>query len=288
MKTRKVILSIFLISNSLLLLAQVNPVNINLRSNGNRLDAKLYQAEKVISPPTLILLHGFPGNANSPYGLADKLAINGINVLVFNYEGSFNSEGTFSWENCMNDIGEAISFLKQEKNIEQFAIDTSKIIVCGCSIGAALALSAAVHNSEIKKIIAVVGGNDLSIYLQKMKKDSVFRTALEKRIASAAIPNGPIKGDSAYIHNYFNLIIPNYEYFDIIKNADRFSNKNILFITAWLDTTVPMEEFIIPVYRYLKNMSPELVSIKAFETDHYFTNKRDELANSIADWTKSK
>jgi uncharacterized protein len=288
MKTREAILSIFLISNSLLLLGQVNPVNINLKSNGNRLDAKLYQAEKVISPPTLILLHGFPGNANSPYGLADKLAINGINVLVFNYEGSFNSEGTFSWENCINDIDEAISFLKQEKNIEQFAIDTSKIIVCGCSIGAALALSAAVHNSEIKKIIAVVGGNDLSIYLQKMKKDTVFRTALEKRIAAVAIPNGPIKGDSAYIHNYFDQIIPNYEYFDIIKNADRFNNKNILFITAWLDTTVPMEEFIIPVYRHLKNMNPELVSIKAFETDHYFTNKRDELANSIADWTKSK
>jgi predicted alpha/beta-fold hydrolase len=288
MKTRKALLSIFLISNSLLLLAQLNPVSIDLRSNGNRLDAKFYQVEKVNSPPTLILLHGFPGNANSPYGLAEKLTKNGINVLVFNYEGSFNSEGTFSWENCMNDIGEAISFLKQEKNIQQFSIDTSKIIVCGCSIGAALALSAAVHNSEIKKIIAVVGGNDLSIYLQKMIKDPAFRTALEKRIAASVNPNGPIKGDSVYIHNYFGQIMHKYEYFDIIENAENFKNKDILFITAWLDTTVPMEEFIIPVYRHLKNMNPELVSIKAFETDHYFTNKRDELANSITDWTKSK
>ncbi len=288
MKTRKSLVSIFLFCNSLLLLAQLNPVNVDLRNNGNKLDAKFYQVENVISPPTLILLHGFPGNSNSPYGLAERLIKNGINVLVFNYEGSFDSEGTFSWENCMNDIGVAISFLKQKNNIQRFSIDTSKIVVCGCSLGAALALSAAVQNPEIRKIIAVVGGNDLSIYLQKMKKDPAFRTALEKRIAASVIPNGPIKGDSAYIHNYFGQIMSNYEYFDLIENDAKLKNKDILFITAWLDTTVPMEEFIIPVYRNLKKINPELVSIKAFETDHYFTDKRDDLANSITEWIKSK
>jgi len=80
----------------------------------------------------------------------------------------------------------------------------------------------------------------------------------------------------------------NDEYFDLIKNAERLKSKEILFITGWLDTTVPMEEFIIPTYRHLKNMNPEFVSIKALETDHYFTNKRDELANSITEWIKSK
>jgi fermentation-respiration switch protein FrsA (DUF1100 family) len=266
----------------------VNPVSIDLRNNGVKLDAKFYAAGKGSSTPTVILLHGYPGNAGSPYGLAERLNKNGMNTLVFNYEGSFNSEGIFSWENCMNDIGVALSFLKQKNNIKQFSIDTSKIIVCGCSLGAALALSAAVHNSEIRKLIAVVGGNDLSIYLQKMKRDPVFRTALEKRIASAGMPNGPIKGDSAYIHNYFDRIISNYEYFDLIKNAEKLKNKEILFITGWLDTTVPMEEFIIPTYRHLKNMNPESVSIKAIETDHNFTNKRDELADSISEWIKGK
>ncbi len=211
-----------------------------------------------------------------------------MNILVFNYEGSFNSEGIFSWENCMTDAGVAISYLKQKTNIQQFAIDTSKIIVCGCSLGAAFALSAAVHNPDIKKIIAVAGGNDLSIYLQKMNRDPVFRTALEKRIAAATIGNGPIRGDSAYIHDYFGRIMSEYEYFDLIKNAEKLKDREILFITGWLDTTVPLEEFIIPTYRHLKNMNPEFVSIRAFETDHYFTNKRDELANSISEWVKSK
>lgn len=273
---------IILYSNSILLLAQEGPFSIDLSNNGNKLDAKFYSANKVVSQPTLILLHGYPGNADSPYGLAERLSKSGINILVFNYEGSFKSEGTFSWENCIMDIGAANSFLRQGKNMHQFSIDTSKIIFCGCSQGAALALSAAVHNTEIRNIIAVAGGNDLSIYLQKMNKDPVFRTALEKRIASWGKPD--IRGDSAYIHNYFDQIIPNYEYFDLIKNAEKLRNKGILFITGWLDTTVPMEEFIIPAYRNLKTLCPRSVSIKALETDHNFTNARDELANSIMEW----
>jgi len=288
MKTLTFLLLVILTGSSMQLASQVNPVSIDLRNNSFKLDAKFYAADKGFSAPTVILLHGFPGNANSPYGLAERLNKNGINILVFNYEGSFNSEGTFSWENCMNDIGAAISFLKQKRNIQQFSIDTSKIIVCGCSLGAALALSTSVHNSEIRKIIAVAGGNDLSIYLQKMKRDPAFRTALEKRIAVAAIPNGPIKGDSVYIHNYFDRIMSDYDYFDLIKNAEKLKDREILFITGWLDITVPMEEFIIPAYRHLKTLNPESVSIKAIETDHFFTNKRDELANALTEWIKSK
>lgn len=227
-------------------------------------------------------MHGYPGNADSPYGLAERLSKSGINILVFNYEGSFNSEGTFSWENCMMDIGAALSLLRQEKNIQQFSIDTSKIIVCGCSQGAALALSAAVHNTELRNIIAVAGGNDLSIYLQKMNRDPVFRSAFEKRVVTSGKSN--IRGDSAYIHDYFSQVMPNYEYFDLIKNAEKLKNKEIFFITGWLDTTITMEEFIIPSYRKLKTLYPKSVSIKALEIDHNFTNARNELANTIIEW----
>lgn len=284
MKTLKIILLLFLTGSSLQLLSQINPVSIDLRSNGVKLDAKFYPTGKGYSAPTVILLHGYPGNANSPYGLAERLNKNGMNILVFNYEGSFKSDGVFSWENCMTDVGVALSFLKQKNTIRQFAIDTSKIFVCGCSMGAAIALSAAVHNPEIRKIIAVAGGNDISIYLQKMNRDPAFLAAMEKRITAPTLNNGPIRGDSAYVHSYVSRIMTNYEYFDLIKNAEKLKDREILFITGWLDTTVPLEEFIIPAYRHLKALNPEVVSIKALETDHFFTNQRDELANVITDW----
>lgn len=285
-KMKTTLIVFLLVVQSVIVHAQVQPVSANFNNNGNKLNAKFWQAGKGISSPTVILLHGFPGNASSPYGLAEKLNSLGMNVLSFNYEGSFNSGGVFSWENCMADVGAAISFLKQKKTIEQFAIDTSKITVCGCSLGAAFALSSAVHNPEIHNVIAVVGGNDLSIYLQRMKHDPAYRDVFIKRIAKSGASG--IRGDSAYIHQYFDQIIPEYEYFDLVKNGDKLKNRQIFFIAAWLDTLVPMEEFILPTYRHLRKLNPEGVSIKAIETDHSFTNARDELSATITAWIKSK
>lgn len=280
MKT--ILLVLFLSFQTVFVHAQVQPVIVDIYNNGNKLDAKFWHAGNATFPPTVILLHGFPGNEPSPYSLAEKLNSKGLNVLCFNYEGSFKSEGVFSWENCLADVGAAVSFLKQKKTMEQFAVDTSKITVCGTSLGASFALSAALHNPEIKSLIAVVGGNDLSVYLQNMKNDPAYRNAFEKRVKKSA--GSFVRGDSAYVHNLFDELIPKYEYFDVIKNADKLKDRQIFFITAWLDTLVPIETFILPTYRHLKKLYPAGVSIKAIETDHSFTNARDELANTITDW----
>jgi len=264
--------------------SQTLPVKINLISNGNKLNAKFYPVESDKPLPTVILLHGFPGSGNNPLGLAEGLNKRGINVLVFNYQGTFDSEGLFNFNNCWNDIGVALNYLNQKKNIQQFAIDTARIIICGYSLGGSLALTAAVHNPEIKKIIAIAGGNDQSIYLKKMADNPAYRKGFEKRIASQCSPNGPIKGDSAYFHQYFETIIPDVDNYDLLKNADKLKNQNILFLFGWLDNEIPMEEYIIPVYRQLKKLKAENVQIKGFETDHYFSNAKDELTNAITDW----
>jgi len=278
-----VFILIVLISNTF---SQVKPVNIELYSNDNKLNARFYPADKGISSPAVILLHGFPGNDKNPLGLAERLNKRGINVLVFNYQGTFDSEGLFNFNNCWNDIGVALNFLNQKKNIQQFAIDTARIIICGYSLGGSLALTAAVHNPEIKKIIAIAGGNDQSVYLKKMIADPIYRTAFEKMIASMSGPTGPIKGDSIYFHHYFDKIMPDVDNYDLIRNADKLKNREILFVVGWLDTTIPMEEFIIPLYRHLKKLNPEIVTIKALETDHSFSNTRDELTDAIIEWLK--
>jgi fermentation-respiration switch protein FrsA (DUF1100 family) len=267
--------------------SQTIPVKIDLISNGHTLKAKFYPVGSKKPSPTVILLHGFPGNDNNPLGLAERLNNNEINVLVFNYQGTFESQGLFNLENCQNDIGIALDFLKQKNNIRQFAIDTSRIIICGYSLGGSMALTAAIHNSEIKNIISIAAGNDQAIYLKKMAADQAFRTIFEQRIAGLYGPKGPINGDSIYLHNYFDKIIPDVNNYDLVINADKLKNRDILFLAGWQDNTIPLEEYIIPVYRQLKNLGSENVSIKAFDTDHSFGNVMDELTNSIVDWSKN-
>jgi hypothetical protein len=148
-----------------------------------------------------------------------------------------------------------------------------------------MALTAAIHHSEIKNIISIAGGNDQAIYLKNMASNPAYRTIFEKRIAGLYSPKGPVKGDSIYLHNYFDKIIPDLDHYDLVINADKLLNREILFLTGWQDNSIPMEEYIIPVYRQLMNLGAENVYIKAFDTDHYFGNVMDELANSIATWS---
>jgi pimeloyl-ACP methyl ester carboxylesterase len=264
--------------------AQTVPVKIDLVSNGNELNAKFYPVERGIPSTTVILLHGFPGNDNNPLGLAERLNKNRINILVFNYQGTFISEGVFNFENCENDIGVALDFLKKKENVQQFFIDTSRIIICGYSLGSSLALTAAVHNPEIKNIVAIAGGNDQYIYLKKMADNPAYRKGFEQRIASLYSPNGPIKGDSVYLHQYFETIIPDVDNYDLVKNADKLKNRNILFLFGWLDNTIPVEEYILPVYRQLKILKAKNVQMRGFDTDHSYGNVMEELTNSISEW----
>jgi len=286
MKTARSLLILIplLILPYLSLMSQSGPVEVDLRSNGNKLNAFFYPTDDKNSP-TLVLVHGFPGNNKSPLGLAEKLNAAGIKILVFNYQGSFSSEGTFNNENSIQDIVEAISFLKQEKTIQQFEIDTSNIVLCGYSFGSASALTAALYHPEIRKIISI-GGYDYSVDYKKMRSDSAYRETFEKRISGSFSPNGPINLDMESFHHYNDSIILNVDYYDLVKNAEKLMDREILFIAGWLDKMALIEENVLPLYRQLKKLNSEVVSIKVFDTNHGFGNVKDDLIKVIVDWTK--
>ena len=278
------ILITLLISPCLSLMPQSGPVKVDLVSNGNKLNAQFYTTNDKYSP-TLVLVHGFPGNNQSPLGLAEKLNAAGIKILVFNYQGSFSSEGFFNNRNSIHDIVVAVNFLKQEKVIHQFDIDTSKIVLCGYSLGGGFALTAALYHPEIRKIISI-GGSDISVYFNKLKVDSGYRDTFEKNVSGAFSPSGPIKGDPESFHRYNDTVIANVDYYDLVKNAEKLMDREILFVAGWLDNTASIEENVLPLYRQLRRLKSEKVNIKVFDTNHGFSNVKDDLIKVILDWTK--
>lgn len=278
---------IFVLFFSLNAFPQLNPLRIDLISKDNKLNAQFYPSEQGGLKATIMLLHGVPGNNSSPLGMAEDLQKAGMNVLTFNYQGTFNSEGIFNYENCMDDILSALTFLKQEKNIRQFAIDTFKIIICGFSHGGSFVLTAALNNPEIQNIISIAG-SDQSVFIRKLASDTNYRTVYERRVASLFSPSGPIKCDSAYLHNYFNTLISKPDQYNLMKNAGKLKGRKILFIVGWQDTTSPMEEHVLPLYRSLKQMNPDNVFIQAFDVNHYtFGTAREKLINTIIEWTNN-
>jgi uncharacterized protein len=280
MKIIKISILLILISNSMLVFAQTNPVIVDLRNKSFKLDTKFYKTSKNNPAPALILLHGFPGNQSSPLGLAEKLNAAGFNILVFNFQGSYLSEGEFSFENCIENVGAAIHFLKNPENMAKYNIDTSRIIVCGYSFGGAIALESAIRNNEITEIVSIAN-DDHSVSLKKTITDLEFRKNYQQFIAKSFGPEGPFRGN---LKAQFEYNTANVDQFDLVKNADKLKDRKILFIVGWQDNTCPLEITTLPLYRKLLQLNAGDVSIKGFESDHRFSKKIDDITNTIFDW----
>lgn len=280
----KPILTIFFLAiQTLIVQAQVQPAEVDINNNGNKLYAKFWQADTGILSPTVILLHGFPGNMSSPLGLAERLNKAGLNVLFFNYEGSYLSEGTFSFDHCIENAGAAINFLLDPGNQARYPIDTTRIVLCGYSMGGTIALESGMYNDKVTHIISIAN-DDHSISIKKAAADPEFRERFQEFIGRSFEPSGPFRGDLKTQMEYY---IQNVDRYDLVKNAEKLSGKKVLFIVGWEDKASLVEVYVLPLYRKLQQFNAGDVSIQGFETDHQFGNVLNEVSETIIHWIQA-
>lgn len=86
--------------------------SMQIPSHGAQLNALMYVAAGAEPHPTVILLHGFPGNERN-LDLAQDIRRAGWNVLYFNYRGAWGTPGEFSFANSIEDTASAIAYLRQ-------------------------------------------------------------------------------------------------------------------------------------------------------------------------------
>ena len=258
---------------------QTSPAKVALISKNHKLDANFYSGGNKTAP-TIILLHGFPGNQISPLDLAENLSTKGFHVLVFNYEGSYNSEGYFSFENCIDNVVAAIDFVREEQNRKAFNIDTSRIVVCGYSFGGAIAIAGAIKNPKIKFIIDIAGP-DQSISIRKSANDPEFRKLYYNNVAKSFGPDGPFRGNIAEVFERNMIIV---DQLDPLKNVEILKTRKILMIVGWQDSLSPLEINALPLYRKLKQLNPQNISITGFEDEHKFFKSRRAISDTIESW----
>jgi pimeloyl-ACP methyl ester carboxylesterase len=100
---------------------------------------------------TIILLHGYGANRLQMRWHAEKLVEAGYGVLMYDERASGESEGnyrSYGWED-ERDITGAIDFLNARAEV-----DSTKIGIGGCSIGAQIALQGAAYHPEIGAVWA--------------------------------------------------------------------------------------------------------------------------------------
>jgi pimeloyl-ACP methyl ester carboxylesterase len=84
--------------------------------------------------PTVVLLHGLPGNEKN-LDLAQAMRRAGWTVVTFNYRGSWGSPGVFSLEGNLQDARSVLAFVRQPETAAKLQIDPAHLVIIGHSMG---------------------------------------------------------------------------------------------------------------------------------------------------------
>lgn len=116
-------------------------------SEGYNLTGLIYIANGPGPHPTVVLLHGFPGNEKN-LDIAQAARRAGFNVMFFHYRGAWGSEGEYSLLQVERDALRALQFLRQPENAARYRVNPKKLSVLGHSLGGYVALAAGSQDKE--------------------------------------------------------------------------------------------------------------------------------------------
>ena len=118
------------------------------------MNALMLQAAGPGPHPTLLLLHGLPGNERN-LDLAQAARRAGWNVLTFTYRGAWGSEGTFSIQHAVADTEAALAWLRSDVVARDYGVDPARIVVAGHSMGGYMASHVAAQDVRNPAVLGI-------------------------------------------------------------------------------------------------------------------------------------
>ena len=253
--------------------------SVQIPSHGALLNGLVYIASGAGPHPTVILLHGFPGNERN-LDLAQAIRRDGWNVLYFNYRGSWGSPGDFSFTHSIEDTHSAIAFLRDPANATRFRSDPKSIVLIGHSMGGFMTLQASANDPAIKAIATISAADFNAGRLQSVPADQ--HDAVVKNIATHLADEGmaPLAGTTP--EALANEIIVNAAKFNFANLAPKLATRNILVLTSD-DGLAPSNDAFVEALRKAGNQHVNEIHMP---TDHSYSDHRIALQQAILDFLK--
>lgn len=255
--------------------ASMQPVSFT--SKGCKLFGTFFFASGEGPHPTILLLHGFPGNEVN-FDIAHAVRRMGFNVMVFHYRGCWGSEGEYLWSHLVEDVDSAIQFLQSKAAGEKYNVDADKIILIGHSMGGFAAVYNSINYDEIHNIASIAGFNS-----------GLFGEFIEgnnELIQFSADTMEPamefVKCNSAV--TLLNEMITNKKEWNLLNHLDTLKKKRWLIIAAKHDTIAPLDIHHKPLVGALKMAGANNFQEHILETGHSFSDNRIRLTKIICEW----
>lgn len=232
---------------------------LNIPSAGSLLQGFIYKAGGSGKHPTLLLLHGYPGNERN-LDLAQVIRARGWNVVYFDYRGSWASQGSFSFKNCVEDVVNVAAFMR--KYADSFHVDTSNMALFGHSMGAWVCLKALQQVPGIKKGFALSTW-DIPTTLKHFNNN----------YDSLRIKHGDYFVLNATIQQQFEPVVKDTIYYNLANDGKALADKQIVMLDE--------HQRNASIAAAIKADNKAYFNYDVWQTDHPFTNKRVALIKKV-------
>jgi uncharacterized protein len=132
--------------------------SFQISSHDGKLNAIVYIAAGRGPHPTVVLLHGFPGNEKN-LDLAQAIRRDGWDVLFFNYRGSWGSPGKFSLTHSIEDTESALAYLRDPANAARLRVDPNFLVLGGHSMGGMISSIVGARDHALKGVALISAAN---------------------------------------------------------------------------------------------------------------------------------
>jgi diadenosine tetraphosphate (Ap4A) HIT family hydrolase/acetyl esterase/lipase len=144
---------------------------------GSKVNAILYTASGTQPHPTMLFLHGFPGNETN-IDLLQAVRRAGWNAMRINYRGSWGSQGQFSFANARADGEAAVAWLLDPANVAKYHIDVKRIVVAGHSMGGFMAADASAAEPRVAGTV-LIDAWDIGSRSERITSPEARKAAIE-------------------------------------------------------------------------------------------------------------
>lgn len=227
--------------------------------------------------PTILLLHGFPGNEQNG-DLAHIFRRAGWNVLIFHYRGSWGSQGVFSFTHTFEDVPAVLAQLRAQEMRERCRVDAERVVLIGHSMGGFAALLAAATDPSLHAVASLAGFH-FGRFAEELRQDPKLRASTIEEW-NTCLP--ALRGCSA--EHLVQEILDHAEQWTLDQYLDQLAQRSVLLLGASRDTVAPPHFHHIPLVAALEQRRASSVRSMLLPSDHAFSDTRVALAQHLLTW----
>jgi uncharacterized protein len=245
-------------------------------SSGVGMNALFLLASGEGPKPTLVLLHGLPGNERNQ-DLAQAVRRAGWNVLTFTYRGAWGSPGKFTIAGAVEDAAAAVAFLHRADVAAQYNVDPARIVIGGHSMGGFAAAEYAAAHDDVVALLLIdawnVGAESRDLRANPDKRPD-FVAGIDD------LGNSLVGADP---ESLTREVEQGSEAWALVTLAPKLAARPVL--TVWADRGLgDSNEALADA---LRTAGATHLATQHFPTDHAFSDHRIALSRAVVTWLDS-